>query len=267
VLAAGAIGTPSILLRSDTPDLRANAGLRTFLHPSLISAAIMQDKVEGHTGAPQTIYSDHFLDTLALDGPMGYKLEAPPLHPLLTSITLPGYGADHAAWMKRFNQMQVLIALTRDGFHPLSVGGTVKLRKDGSPLLHYDLNDYFWDAARRSLLTMAEIQFAAGAKYVVPMHNDGRAATSFAAAKTHIESLRYGTTHVRVASAHVMGGAAMGANPDHSVTDHQGRHHRVSNLSVHDGSLFPTSIGANPQLSIYGLAARNSNLLVKALRG
>ena len=32
-----------------------------------------------------------------------------------------------------------------------------------------------------------------------------------------------------------------------------GVHWQLENLSVHDGSLFPTSIGANPQLSIYGL--------------
>ena len=31
---------------------------------------------------------------------------------------------------------------------------------------------------------------------------------------------------------------------------------QLANLSIHDGSLFPTSIGANPQLSIYALCAK-----------
>jgi len=44
-----------------------------------------------------------------------------------------------------------------------------------------------------------------------------------------------------------------------------GEHHQVSNLSVHDASVFPTSIGANPQLSIYALAARNSARLAAKL--
>jgi choline dehydrogenase-like flavoprotein len=35
-----------------------------------------------------------------------------------------------------------------------------------------------------------------------------------------------------------------------------GVHWQVENLSVHDGSLFPTSVGANPQLSIYGIVNR-----------
>jgi choline dehydrogenase-like flavoprotein len=266
VLCAGAIGTPAILLRSQTIDPHKNVGQRTFLHPSLVSAAIMPEKVEGHSGAPQTIYSDHFLDTLPVAGPIGYKLEAPPIHPMLTSINLPGFGVDHAAWMTRFPNMQVLIALTRDGFHAGSIGGQVRLRSDGSPLLHYPITDYLWDGARRALLTMAEIQFAAGARYVVPMHNDARASTSFAEAKTQIESLTMATTRTRVVSAHVMGGAAMGADAKTSVVNHLGRHHQLANLSVHDGSLFPTSIGANPQLSIYGLVARNSAALADLLK-
>jgi choline dehydrogenase-like flavoprotein len=36
---------------------------------------------------------------------------------------------------------------------------------------------------------------------------------------------------------------------------------------VHDGSLFPTSIGANPQLSIYGVTARLATGLAQQLTG
>jgi len=35
----------------------------------------------------------------------------------------------------------------------------------------------------------------------------------------------------------------------------------------YDGSVFPTSLGANPQLSIYGLVARNASLLAAELSG
>ena len=49
-------------------------------------------------------------------------------------------------------------------------------------------------------------------------------------------------------------------------SDSLGRHHHLANLSIHDGSLFPTSIGANPQLSIYGLTAKLATLLGERLR-
>ena len=39
------------------------------------------------------------------------KLEAPPIHPLLTAITLPDYGASHAQKMRELPYLHVLIAL------------------------------------------------------------------------------------------------------------------------------------------------------------
>ena len=71
----------------------------------------------------------------------------------------------------------------------------------------------------------------------------------------------------RVVSAHVMGGCVMGVTPERGVVSDLGRHFQIENLSVHDGSVFPTSIGANPQLSIYGLIARNASELAKTLTG
>ena len=69
----------------------------------------------------------------------------------------------------------------------------------------------------------------------------------------------------RVMSAHVMGGCAMGADIRESVVNEAGRHHQLANLSVHDGSIFPTSVGANPQLSIYAQAARMATGLAATL--
>ncbi|MFN3567274.1 MAG: GMC oxidoreductase, partial [Burkholderiaceae bacterium] len=51
------------------------------------------------------------------------------------------------------------------------------------------------------------------------------------------------------------------------VVDARGRHFQIENLSVHDGSIFPTSIGANPQLTIYGIVARMASALAADLTG
>jgi choline dehydrogenase-like flavoprotein len=266
VLASGAIGSPAVLLRSALPDPHSLVGRRTFLHPTVVSAAVMPWPVNGFAGAPQSIYSDHFLDTVPVDGPVGYKLEAPPLHPILAGITLPGFGADHARWMKEFANLQVVIALLRDGFHPDSTGGRVLLRPDGTPELDYPLGDVLRDGMRRAYLSMAEIQFAAGAKTVMSLHEDGRPVSSWPEAKAVISALPMAALHNRVVSAHVMGGCPLGPDASRAVVDERGRHHHLANLSVHDGSLFPTSIGANPQLSVYGLAARMATELAAGLR-
>jgi choline dehydrogenase-like flavoprotein len=266
VCAAGAIGSPALLLRSRVPDPYATIGVRTFLHPTVVSAALMPDRVDGFSGAPQTVYSDHFLANAPAGGPIGFKLEAPPVHPVLAAITLPGHGEQHAAWMRRLPNLQVLIALFRDGFHPDSAGGRVRLASDDTPLLDYPLTPYLFDGARRAMTAMAEIQFAAGATSVMPVHDAGDAYASVGAARAAIAAFDLRPRATTVVSAHVMGGCALGPDPRVAVVDETGRHHYVSNLYVCDGSLFPTSIGANPQLSIYAIAAKLATGLAARLR-
>ena len=266
VLCGGAIGTPALLLASQLPDPQGLVGKRTFLHPTVVSGALMPAKVEGFYGAPQTVYSDHFLDSVALTGPVGFKLEAPPVHPILGGITVPGFGAEHARWMTQLPYVQVLIALMRDGFHDESPGGRVVLRSDGWPVLDYSLTDYLWDGVRRAYLAMAELQFAAGARTVMPLHESAAGISSWREARSAIEALPLRAIAARVVSAHVMGGCAMGNDVSSSMVSEAGRHHHVANLSVHDASVFPTSVGANPQLTIYALASRMATGLATSLK-
>lgn len=267
VVAGGAINSPALLMRSKAPDPYRLLGKRTFLHPTAVSAGLFMQTVSGYAGAPQTIYSDHFLETQAIDGPVGYKLEAPPLHPLLLATTLQGFGEQHLALMQQFDHAHALLALLRDGFHEQSVGGNVQLQDDGAPVLDYVMSDFMWDGVRRGLLTMAEIQFAAGAKSVHPAHESAGGYKSWASARKAITDFSYRPLLTRVVSAHVMGGCTMSDDTKLGVVSGKGRYYGITNLSVHDGSLFPTSIGANPQLSIYGITARLASELAENLTG
>ncbi|MFN3298139.1 GMC family oxidoreductase N-terminal domain-containing protein [Caldimonas sp.] len=267
VVAGGAINSPALLLRSKAPDPHGLLGRRTFLHPVVISAARFDQRVQGWQGAPQTIYTDHFLDVHPIDGPMGYKLEAPPLHPVVFATTLSGFGRSQAELLAQFAHTHALLALLRDGFHPDSPGGRVVLRDDGSPVLDYPLNDFVMDGARRALLSMAEIQFAAGARQVIPVHEMARPYTTWQEARQALETLPMKPLLTRVVSAHVMGGCAMAAGEAQGVVRPDGRHWQLENLSVIDGSIFPTSIGANPQLSVYGFANRLATGLATQLTG
>jgi len=267
VLAGGAINSPAVLLRSKAPDPHARLGARTFLHPVVMSAAVLEQRVEGWAGAPQSIYTDHFMDTQPVDGPMGFKLEAPPLHPVIMATTMPGYGQPHADMLAKFPHTHVLLALLRDGFHPQAPGGQVKLRSDGSAVLDYPLTDFVMEGARRALLAMAEIQFASGAREVLPVHERSHPYTSWDTARSAIAALPMKPLLTKVVSAHVMGGCAMAATEAQGVVRADGGHWQIENLSVHDGSLFPTSVGANPQLSIYGIVNRLAQGLAQRLTG
>ena len=267
VLAGGAINSPAVLLRSGAKDPHGTLGKRTFLHPVVMSSGVFEQKVEAWQGAPQTIYTDHFLDTQAIDGPIGYKLEAPPLHPVIFASTVPGMGQAQHDLLKAFPHNHTLLALMRDGFHEQSRGGNVKLRSDGSALLDYPLTDYVMDGARRALLSMMEIQFAAGALKVLPLHEMAQPYTTWTQAKDAVSALPMTPLLTKVVSAHVMGGCGMAGGEKLGVVRPDGVHWQIDNLSIHDGSLFPTSIGANPQLSIYGAVNRLAQGLAKKLTG
>lgn len=267
LLAGGAINSPAVLLRSGAPDPHGRLGGRTFLHPVVMSSSIFEQKVEAWSGAPQSIYTDHFLETQAIDGPMGYKLEAPPLHPLIFSSTVPGLGESQHALLSSFPHNHTLLALLRDGFHDQAPGGRVLLRSDDSAVLDYPLTDYVMEGGRRALLSMMEIQFAAGAKQVLPLHEMAAPYASWTQARAAVLALPMQPRLVKVVSAHVMGGCGLAATEQQGVTRPDGLHWQLENLSIHDGSIFPTSIGANPQLSVYGVVNRLAQGLAKRMTG
>ena len=265
IVAAGAIGSPALLLRSKVPDPSGRLGKHTYLHPSVISGALFDEAINGHSGAPQSIYSDQFVWP-ADNNKAGYKLEVPPLHPVLMATKLTGTGGQHAALMQQFNHLQATIALLRDGFHPQSQGGTVQLDDAQQPVLDYPITDYLWQGMREALLSMAELQFAAGARQVLPVHHDAKLYNNWPEAKAAILQLSMQALKQTVVSAHVMGGCNMSASAANGVVDQNGRHHQLQNLSVFDGSILPTSLGANPQLTIYALVWRNCQQLISSLR-
>lgn len=264
IVAAGAIGSPALLLRSKVPDPSGRLGKHTYLHPSVISGALFDDAINGHSGAPQSVYSDQFVWPTDTDS-AGYKLEVPPLHPVLMATKITGSGEQHAVLMQQFNHLQATIALLRDGFHPQSQGGTVMLDQYQQPQLDYPISDYLWQGMRRALLSMAELQFAAGARQVLPIHHDAGLYNSWTDAKAAIAQLPMQILRQTVVSAHVMGGCNMSGSAQNGVVDPFGRHNQLSNLSVFDGSVLPTSLGANPQLTIYALVWRNCQQLISML--
>ncbi|MCO7224469.1 GMC family oxidoreductase [Pleionea sp. CnH1-48] len=256
ILAGGAIGSPAVMLRSELEDPHQRIGRRTFLHPVAATVADMKQRVDPYSGAPQSVYSDEFLWRDGVSGKVGYKLEVPPIHPVLGSSIIPFHGLEHAKIMAGLPHMHASLALMRDGFHHGSVGGQVELDDYLAPVLDYPVTDYLWEGVTHAMLTMAELQFAAGAKRVRPMHMDAPWVNSWSEAQQQIRALTQKNIRTLLFSAHVMGGCGMGDKLENSVVNEQGRFHHLDNLWVMDGSILPTSLGVNPQLTLYALISR-----------
>ncbi len=165
--AAGAIGTPALLLRSKLPDPHGVVGKRTFLHPVVVSAARCRPHRRSRRG-PANVYSDHYLDTLPFDGPIGFKLEAPPIHPVLAAITLPSHGRAMPNSCALPN-LHVQLALCATASIPRAPGAPCGCATTARPCSTTRSRRYLWEGVRRAMHVMADLQFAAGATQVMPI--------------------------------------------------------------------------------------------------
>jgi choline dehydrogenase-like flavoprotein len=249
VLAGGALNTPALLLRAKAGTGSGQVGRRTFLHPAVPLLAFYDRPVEAYYGAPQSVAVYDFADRGAR---VGYFIETAPVHPMLAAIAFPGFGDAHRTFMQELPYAQATIALLIDGHHD-DPGGDVAVNGDGRVQLHYPFRPELREAAIDAIGDMARIQLAAGAREVVTLHETPLVIRSEADI-ARVRDAPFGPNRHTLFSAHQMGGAAMGGDASRSVVDARGRHHEIENLWVVDGSVFPTSLGVNPQLSIYAHA-------------
>lgn len=249
IVAGGAINTPALLLRSGIAS--RSTGRRTWLHPVVATLGEYDERIAPWSGSPQSVGSHHFAER---DAAMGFFLETPPIHPVLAALAIPAFGAAHRDLMNRVANSAAIIGLCIDGFSGEEPGGTVTIDGTGHPKLRYPFTRRLAEAANAAMTASARIHLAAGAHTVRTLHNEPVEIRSDEDL-VRISRRKFGPNLLSIFSAHPMGGCAMGEDPRVSVVDSRGRHHQTGGLHVFDGSVFPTSLGVNPMLTIYGIAS------------
>jgi choline dehydrogenase-like flavoprotein len=263
VVSGGAVNSPALLLRSGF-ESEGRVGQRSWFHPVVVSTAMFDKPIQPFSGAPQSVYSHHFVDRGP--GKIGYLLEVPPMHPMLASSVATGEGSATQDLIANLPHLNGMIALAVDGLLPEEEGGTVRLRQGGynRHSISYTFIEAHWEAFKNAQKEMARIQFAAGAKQVTTLHAEP-VVMNGPNDIAKIDNAAFEPLKMKVMSAHAMGGCAMGKNPDTSVVDGHLRYHSMDNLFVVDGSVFPTALGVNPQLTIFGIARWAAGHIGKAV--
>lgn len=268
VVAAGALQTPALLLRSDVHHPGVGAGLR--VDPTTAIAGEFPEPVRTWEGPHQTVGVYRFQTTDA--GAHGPWIEVAPAHPGLTAIALPWDGADgFRSRMERTEHTATPIVLVRD------VGeGRVRLDAQGRPEYEYRLTDRDRRNMVRGIEEAGRILRAAGATRLLSLHTplvevggEGRPVTEveFDRFVAGVRAAGIRESSVALFSAHPMGSARAGPDPRTSATGPTGEVHGVEGLWVGDGSLLPSAPGANPMVSILALAWRTAGFLVDSLGG
>ena len=78
-----------------------------------------------------------------------------------------------------------------------------------------------------------------------------------------IETKGVGLGSLLMASAHPQGGNRMGEDKSLSVVNSNCQSHEFSNLYVCDASVFPTSLGVNPQYTVMALATLTAEHIIE----
>jgi len=267
VVAAGALRSPAVLLASGLDHPAIGRHLR--LHPVPVIAGIFDEPIDMWLGTMQAARS---LEFVAGDGGRnGYAIESAPGHPGLIALALPWEGTDaHADLLGRIRHVGPLIAITRDGGE-----GRVRPTGAGGVRIDYRLDERGVATMRHALVSMARLARAAGARSMLaagtPPRWHGREPLgpgqddrAFLAFEDALRRFDFGPNRGAVFSAHQLGTVRMGADAADHACDPAGRVRAgprprdgvIGGLYVADGSLFPTGLGVNPQITIMALARR-----------
>ena len=239
VVAAGAISSSVLLLKSKL-GIR-NAGLNlSFNIGSQITAAFPQ-KIDSYDG----LQISHFLK---ISPDTGFVMESWFNPPMFQSTAMPGWFEDHYRNMKRYDRLACVGILAGSESNARArIGGLLGREIDYTPTK----KDF------QTLLTglelSGEIMLAAGAESVMPntfKYYEFRDVKELRKLKQLISD----PSEITLGTGHPQGGNVIGSRSEDGVVNPEFRVFDYDNLFVTDASVFTTSLGVNPQLTVMGLA-------------
>jgi choline dehydrogenase-like flavoprotein len=242
VAAGGAFGTPELLLRSGLGG--DQVGRNFHIHPACWVGARYEEEVRGWEGVMQSFYLDEW-------EPQGVLLEATFTPLAFGGAWLTGTGAEHQRSLLEFGHVGSI------GVHLCDRSqGRVGLGNDGAIRVSYKLTREDADRIHYGIARAAEVHFAAGATEVYP--NIPRFETLKQGGLAAFEAAPLKPSELRLEAFHPMGTTRIAADPRHGVCAPDGSVRGTRNLYVADASLFPTSVGVNPMMTIIAFAKQVS---------
>jgi len=254
VVSCGALITPSLLKRSGVKN--RNLGKHLQIHPGGRVVALMNEKVEGWKGVSQGVYVDDFEDE-------GIMLEGVFIHPSLMLSAIPGIAGEHKELALKYNNLAAFGVMAHDET-------TGRVHRGLSPGIFnrvyatYFIKKRDTDKLKRGIAYMAKIFFAAGAERVYTAISKKPVLHSFEDADELLK-MSVKPNQIETMAFHPLGSCRMAADRKLGAVDKYGESFDVENLYVADGSIIPTSLGVNPQLTIMALSAYVAEAISKKI--
>ncbi|MBI3200849.1 MAG: aminotransferase class III-fold pyridoxal phosphate-dependent enzyme [Myxococcales bacterium] len=244
VLAAGALGSPAIARASGVEHAGVGAGLR--FHPGASVLALFDHQVDPWVGASQGYHCMDFCDD-------GIKLETLWATPELMSFRIPSSGPELSALLGEYPRSAVWDVFVSGED---SVGHIDRVGR-----ARYDVAAGDVRRMREGMAKLAEIARAAGAREVVSGLRGVPTRLPASSAADAIRQVPLEVTRFPMASNHVFGTMAMGADPERYPVDPDFAVRGAEGLFACDTGVMPSSPRVNPMLTMWALSHRLAEVL------
>lgn len=253
VVACGALLTPHLLQVSGLARGRPHLGKHLHLHPTAQVAARFSTEVRGWSAVPEG-YAVRSLES------QGVSIRSRFPRPEALAAGVAGFGEVHKETMSRIARLGAFAATIREE----TTGSVQTSRRRRARSVRYRLREADRRQILRAMGVASELAFAAGAEEVYPAIRSMPRLSAPDEARALPEA-RTPLRDIRLEGWHPIGTARMSDDPERGVTDSHGRLHGLRDLYVADASLFPTSTGPNPQLTVMALSLRIADSLSAGL--
>jgi choline dehydrogenase-like flavoprotein len=251
LLSAGAIGTPRLLWTSGLGESLGPVGEGLHVHPGSAVFGIADEEIHLWRGATQGAYFHH----PDLPGVLPHGFSA---SPEVCLMAMGKVGTQLEEGLAMLPHLAGMVVMVSD-----KGGGRVRATPDGRADIEYHFKDSDVDRIKQGMAVTAEVLLAGGVKEVfVPVHGVGRHRTPGSLlASLADRAIRDFTLY----ASHPMATCRMGTNPATSVVDPMGQAHHLPGLHIADASVFPTSLGVNPQLTTLAASTQIGRRLAAGL--
>jgi choline dehydrogenase-like flavoprotein len=234
---AGGVETPRLLLHTGLANGSGQVGRNFMAHGATQVWGRFDTEMRGHRGYPSSLITEDTLRPADADFAGGYLIQSLGVMPATLATTM-ARGA--GLWG------QALVDAI-DGYRFMAgVGINAEcLPADGNRLELSDELDAFG-------MPKAVVSFGAGANEEAIDRHATRVMRSI------VEAAGATATMVLPRTAHTIGTCRMGTDGESAVVDADGRSFDIDNLWICDNSVFPSSLVANPALTIMALSLRTA---------
>jgi choline dehydrogenase-like flavoprotein len=242
VVCAGSFHGPLLLKKSRVGRQSGQVGRNLTVHPAFRMIARFDEPIHGWRGSLQAAYSTAFgKELITLVGIW--------IPPSVIAATMPGFGVEHTRRAADMPHLAMFGGLIHD-----EGGGIVRRGPGREPIVTYRMAKKDRAAVPRLIRLMADTFLAAGAQEVFLPILGSRPVDADQLRSLDLERIK--GRNLECSSQHPLGTCRMGSDARSSVVDPEGRAWDVEELYVGDGSVVPTSLGVNPQLTIMAMALR-----------